>query len=74
MSGSVAALFLWQTVGFSCRDAHAFNRRSSAQMTAMLSPSEFPFVTERFTAPLSPVLPSFQQPPLLVVLAFIEAI
>jgi hypothetical protein len=32
-----AALFLWQKEGFSCRDAHAFNKRSSGQVTASIN-------------------------------------
>jgi hypothetical protein len=31
-----AALFLWQKDGFSCRDAHAFNRLSSSQVLACI--------------------------------------
>ena len=41
MCASGAALFLWQKDGFSCRDAHAFNRLSSSQVTAMFESSQF---------------------------------
>jgi hypothetical protein len=42
MFASRAALLLGQKDGFSCRDAHAFNRFSSWQVTACLESNHFP--------------------------------
>ena len=39
MCASQAAPFLWQKDSFSCRDAHAFNRNSSWQVTACVTAS-----------------------------------
>jgi hypothetical protein len=67
-----AAPFLLQTAGFSCRDAHAFNRYSSTQMTANVESSQFSSVTFGFSSAYSPTVPSFQGPPLPVLLATID--
>jgi hypothetical protein len=58
-----AAPFLWQKDSFSCRDAHAFNRYSSSQVTASVGSSHFPLVTRGFSVRSSPVFPSFHGPP-----------
>jgi hypothetical protein len=66
------ALFLWQKDNFSCRDAHAFNRISSLQVTVGVNSSEFSFVSWEFTNRNSLHIPSSHSPQYLVRLANIE--
>ena len=61
MFASRAALFLWQKDSFSCRDAHAFNRYSSSQVTACVDASDFPLVSGGFSAASFACFPSFHE-------------
>jgi hypothetical protein len=67
-----AALFLWQKDNFSCRDAHAFNRFSSLQVSVCVNSSRFSLVSWEFTNWISLHILSSHSPPSLVRLANIE--
>ena len=58
MCGLRVALFLWQLDGFSCRDAHAFNRNSSVQVMVMLNLGDFHLFQANFHGALSLAFPS----------------
>jgi hypothetical protein len=68
-----AAPWRWQMDGFSSRDAHAFNRNSSLQVTECVDLTDFPLVTGGFSAISSPSDPSFHFSPLVVLFELIEA-
>jgi hypothetical protein len=61
-----AAPFLWQKDSFSCRDAHAFNRNSSAQVAVCVGSNHFPLVSNEFSFTSSPAFPSSHKAPSLV--------
>jgi len=69
-----AAPFLWQKDGFSCRDAHAFNRNSSSQVTLCLGSSHFRLVTRGFSVRSSPVFLYLPGEPGLVKFRFVDHI
>jgi hypothetical protein len=71
MCASRAAQFLLQEDSFSCRDAHAFNRNSSSQVTACVGGSPFPLVSIGFSGESSLRFPSFHEPSLLVMFRFV---
>ena len=66
-----AAQFLLQKGSFSCRDAHAFNRNSSSQVTMCVGCSRFNLVSVGFSAPSSFLIPSFHRSPVLVLFRFV---
>ncbi len=66
-----AAQFLLQKDSFSCRDAHAFNRYSSSQVTLCVCCSRFPLVSIGFSLASSLRFPSFHEPPVLVLFRFV---
>jgi hypothetical protein len=74
MCASGAAPFLWQKDSFSCRDAHAFNRNSSSQVTSCVDASRFRLVTGGFSVFSSLKILSFQNPPVLVLFRFVAHI
>src|ERR1035437_5048858 len=74
MRAGWAAPLLWQNDGFSCRDAHAFNRISSSQVTDCVRSSEFPHVSYEISVRNSPTFPSFHASPSLVLLPFIAGL
>jgi hypothetical protein len=71
MCGSRAALFLLQKGGFSCRDAHAFNRYSYSQVTPCVGSMNFPLVTRGFSIAFSPAFLSSLGSPCLVMFPFV---
>ena len=71
MCASQAAQFLLQKDGFSCRDAHAFNRYSSSQVTLCLAATGFPLVSIGFSIASSLQFPSFHESPVLVLFRFV---
>jgi hypothetical protein len=64
-----AAPFLLQMPAFSCRDAHAFNNKSSAHLLAAKGSGFFSQFSAEKLSLYSLFLPSFLPPPQLVVLA-----
>jgi hypothetical protein len=72
MLGLRAAPFMQQRDGFSCRDAHGFNRRSTWQVTTGVGGRSFALVTGGFTFVFSLLLPSSHRLPRLVLFEFIE--
>jgi hypothetical protein len=71
MCGLRAAQFLLQKGGFSCRDAHAFNRYSSSQVTLCLTATGFTLVSIEFSIASSLEFPSFHDSPMPVVFRFV---
>ena len=71
MCASRAAQFLLQMGSFSFRDAHAFNRYSSSQVTLCVCCSRFPLVSIGFSSASSLQFPSFHDSPVLVVFRFV---
>ena len=66
-----AAQFLLQKDSFSCRDAHAFNRYSSSQVTLCVCCRRFPLVSIGFSLASSLRFPSFHDSPVLVLFRFV---
>ena len=66
-----AAQFLLQKGSFSCRDAHAFNRYSSSQVTLCVCCSSFPLVSIGFSLASSLRFPSFHDSPVPVLFRFV---
>jgi hypothetical protein len=66
-----AAQFLLQKGSFSCRDAHAFNRYSSSQVTLCVCCRRFPLVSIGFSLASSLRFPSFHESPVPVLFRFV---
>jgi hypothetical protein len=60
---------VWQKDSFSCLDTHAFNRVSTAQVTAWIRANKLSIVTGRFTERLSLLFLSLQEAAWKVILA-----
>jgi hypothetical protein len=71
MFESRAALFPLQKDGFSCHDAHAFNRNSSSQVKARVQTNRFAIVTGSFSLRSSLRFLSFHSSPRPVLFRFV---